>query len=912
MVKKKKQQNNKPRTDDALTRKQKRKEERINKKKRRAINPESRKHKIQEDDEEVAPQLIEIKEPDKKKKKTKKVSSKKNVKVDDPYAGLDPGTVAAMKRDDEEIAELEAKLGIGGNKKDKEKLNKEYAKLEGYGNDFGHFLDDLDGLVGRINDGGEYPSDIDDLEYDSDESDLAAARAKALIRMEAGGIHMENSEDESSEDEKLVPMKAPASEEDSFDASELDSNQLSSDEESEDDNDLRDEASDTKSYSSNDENDSSDESSESDVESTKDHDPTETYRPVEGQDLYGNITNQNKNQDEKPTKYIPPHLRKKMAEENNDNENSTVMQKVTIQDDPERKQNLLTIQRSLNNTLNRLSDNTLESVAKSIVGIYNSHPSQDVNDCYWKNITSACLLPHMVMSGLIPVYIACVTGVHFQTGDTVQLGGHILEKVISTLWVKIHEFRNGYGDNEEPIDENDNAFEINKETSNIMLLLCYMYNFSAIHCTIIYDVVRDLIQSFTEQDVELLLLILKHCGYQLRSDDPTALKEIVLLVQERALQNIDQKDEKIGHRSVASNSRVQYMLGAINDLKNNKKKKNDDVVGEKVSFYRRAIGRMKTSAGSKPGSSRSNDTCLRITLKDILEVDSKGRWWKVGASWVGNQFRHVDENPDDMNENSGHSSIEKRKDKKAKDDQDELLILAAKQRMNSDDRRAIFCIIMGSDDCEDAFEKLVKTGMLKGKSDRDVALVLLHCCGQEKTYNPYYAHLASRICEYQSKCAFTFKLTYFDVFKQFDDMKARKAANLAKLLVHLVAVENRMNMTVLKAIEISTDDMPDSAVIFLTIFFSNVFLSVFESPEQITDFFGRAIPDASTNMKQSENMADEMIEDEGEALRESLSVFLIKYLKPSPQNEKKSRFSKNLKAAIKACEADRFESMFMM
>ena len=151
-MKKKKQQNNKPRTDDALTRKQKRKEERINKKKRRAINPESRKHKIQEDDEEVAPQLIEIKEPDKKKKKTKKVSSKKNVKVDDPYAGLDPGTVAAMKRDDEEIAELEAKLGIGGNKKDKEKLNKEYAKLEGYGNDFGHFLDDLDGLVGRIND----------------------------------------------------------------------------------------------------------------------------------------------------------------------------------------------------------------------------------------------------------------------------------------------------------------------------------------------------------------------------------------------------------------------------------------------------------------------------------------------------------------------------------------------------------------------------------------------------------------------------------------------------------------------------------------------------------------------------------------------------------------------------------------
>ena len=37
----------------------------------------------------------------------------------------------------------------------------------------------------------------------------------------------------------------------------------------------------------------------------------------------------------------------------------------------------------------------------------------------------------------------------------------------------------------------------------------------------------------------------------------------------------------------------------------------------------------------------------------------------------------------------------------------ELLQLAAKQRMNTDVRRAIFCVIMGSDDCVDASERLL-------------------------------------------------------------------------------------------------------------------------------------------------------------------------------------------------------------
>lgn len=45
----------------------------------------------------------------------------------------------------------------------------------------------------------------------------------------------------------------------------------------------------------------------------------------------------------------------------------------------------------------------------------------------------------------------------------------------------------------------------------------------------------------------------------------------------------------------------------------------------------------------------------------------------------------------------------------------ELLKLAAKQRMNTETRRSIFCVIMGSDDCVDASERLLRLPLKVGK-----------------------------------------------------------------------------------------------------------------------------------------------------------------------------------------------------
>eukprot|EP00551_Chaetoceros_affinis_P005634 CAMPEP_0203676362 /NCGR_PEP_ID=MMETSP0090-20130426/24288_1 /ASSEMBLY_ACC=CAM_ASM_001088 /TAXON_ID=426623 /ORGANISM="Chaetoceros affinis, Strain CCMP159" /LENGTH=839 /DNA_ID=CAMNT_0050542887 /DNA_START=111 /DNA_END=2632 /DNA_ORIENTATION=- len=770
------------------------------------------------DKEELAPTsrtLQEGKEITKEKIRPEKVKRKKKNKSKDIYNVLDEETAAAVKRDDEEIAMLEKNLGLHKGSKDKKKLNKEYAKLEGYGDDFGDFLDGLDGILENIvgGDSEEYEDTeiFDELHRDSDDSesnDEAVSRAKELLRKELE-VDMSSGDGESVSSEEMVPMKGG-----SDDDNDLHTFQDSTvDEDQSDDEELR------RKYdilaTINDQNEANQSYSDS-LDEVRDHDERFTYRPVSGQDLYGNSIEADNGKESPSKKYVPPHLRKKQ-----DQHASKVIRSIQLEndeDDPERRDKLRTIQRLLNSNLNRLADNTLESVGKSISSMYrsNDYSIRDINECLWKNMKSACVVEHMIRLGLIPIYLACISGVHFQAGDAVQLGGDVIERSVLALWHELETYRNG--------EQNTDSYP-SKKAANFMLILCYLYNYSVVHCTLIYDLVRQFIENFTELDVELLLLILSHCGQQLRTDDPSALKDIVIMVQKRSMEMIQNKN----------GTRSQHLITTIIDLRNNKRKKHDEVLWQKSCQYRKIIGRMKSTFASIGDGRSVGSNSLRLTIQDILDIETKGRWWKVGAKWAGHQPRE-----DKTNDIGKQSNIGSQSDFKLDAKQEKLMALATKQRMNTELRRSIFCVVMGSDDCRDAFENLVRNNMLKGKNERETVRVIVHCCGTEKVYNPYYAHLANRVCEYQSSCKFTFQLTFWDWFKQFDTMKARKAANLAKLLAYLI-INYRVNMNVLKIIDISPDDMTEAAIIFLTILFTNIF-EAFDDPTQVAELFKRGEP----------------------------------------------------------------------
>jgi len=105
----------------------------------------------------------------------------------------------------------------------------------------------------------------------------------------------------------------------------------------------------------------------------------------------------------------------------------------------------------------------------------------------------------------------------------------------------------------------------------------------------------------------------------------------------------------------------------------------------------------------------------------------------------------------------------------------ELLEKAKGLRMNTEARRAIFCVIMGAEDFADAIERLLRLPLAE-KQDREVPRVLLECCLQEKAYNPYYEVLASTLCERQKKHRLTLQLCVWDQMREIAPKEVRAGA----------------------------------------------------------------------------------------------------------------------------------------
>jgi nucleolar MIF4G domain-containing protein 1 len=181
------------------------------------------------------------------------------------------------------------------------------------------------------------------------------------------------------------------------------------------------------------------------------------------------------------------------------------------------------------------------------------------------------------------------------------------------------------------------------------------------------------------------------------------------------------------------------------------------------------------------------DTGAYSTCHSIMQLlGYSGRWWLVGSAWSGHT-------PTASSSSSSSSTSSSTTAATADDDDDEghfgsveLQTLAKQMRMNTDIRRTIFFVVMGSTDFMDCFEKLQKLN-LRGKQEREIVRVLLECCAQEAVYNAYYAHVAQKLCVFESSFRFTFQLAFWDHFKQFESMPPRRASNLAKLLAHLMA-----------------------------------------------------------------------------------------------------------------------------
>lgn len=135
-----------------------------------------------------------------------------------------------------------------------------------------------------------------------------------------------------------------------------------------------------------------------------------------------------------------------------------------------------------------------------------------------------------------------------------------------------------------------------------------------------------------------------------------------------------------------------------------------------------------------------DDILIRgLKWSKLLDPNKRGQWWLSG------DLATITENVEEV---AGTIDKEIPETKK-------MLELAAAQRMNTNARRAIFCVIMSGEDYIDAFEKLLRLD-LPGKQVNHL-LISVHYC-----LPAIFASLAYLLCmpRIEKSCEFLWSAVY--------------------------------------------------------------------------------------------------------------------------------------------------------
>ncbi|WVF70452.1 hypothetical protein IAT40_005242 [Kwoniella sp. CBS 6097] len=555
-----------------------------------------------------------------------------------------------------------------------------------------------------------------------------------------------------------------------------------------------------------------------------------------------------------PTKYVPPHLRAAQLEEK-------------ARGSKEKVEERMRLERKAQGLLNKLSEANLETILGEIESLYRGHSRNDVSTTLTNLVIQMISNKANLLDSFVVLYATLVGALHRVIG--MEFGAHF----VHTLIMRYHNLTTN-PTAESAIKLEANIYETpdaSKEALNLLTLIAELYNAQVIGSKLIYDLIKGFLEAGDEKEVmgeravEGLLKILRCSGAQLRTDDPASLKDIVNLVQ-----------EKTKGKEKTMTARARFLVETLTNVKNGKVKSTsgseagNEAAGRMKKFLS-GLGRKRRLLAYEP---------LRVSLSDLWSADKKGKWWLVGAGWSGNPLVEHEQQQQQQGASSASDTGELEKGKKASkskksdgldvNDEEALLDLARKQGMNTDVRRGVFVVLMTSEDYVHACDRL-SLFKLSEIQQREFVRVALHCCGLEKTYNPYYTLILSHLCANSYDHRFTLQYALWDFMRELEESggasekrkgKGRqKLVNVAKAIAYIVA-RGGLDLTVFKALDFTS--LSSSLITFLTTFLIHMLISLHTPSPIFTLPKSFSISSSSSSRDREDDFDEETVQEKFE------------------------------------------------
>ncbi|XP_012288088.1 pre-mRNA-splicing factor CWC22 homolog [Orussus abietinus] len=351
----------------------------------------------------------------------------------------------------------------------------------------------------------------------------------------------------------------------------------------------------------------------------------------------------------------------------------------------------------------------------------------------------------------------------------------------------IIQFKRGFRRNDKPLCISSGTF------------VAHLVNQRVAHEILALEILTLLVETPTDDSVEVAIAFLKECGMKLTE------------VSRKGIEAIFEMLRNILHEGQLD-KRVQYMIEVMFQIRKDGFKDHEavseelDLVEEENQFTHLITLDEATDSQDILNVFKFdseyvvNEEKYKALSKEILDTDSSG----------SENSNDEDEEEESSDEDSSNETGEAKKDVIVDNTETNLTAL----------RRTIYLTIHSSLDFEECAHKLMKM-QLKPGQEIELCHMFLDCCAEMRTYEKFFGLLAGRFCAINKMYVTPFEQIFKDSYDTIHRLDTNKLRNVSKFFAHLLFTDS-ISWEVLSCIRLNEEDTTSSSRIFIKILFQEL------------------------------------------------------------------------------------------
>ncbi|CAD1477251.1 unnamed protein product, partial [Heterotrigona itama] len=346
-------------------------------------------------------------------------------------------------------------------------------------------------------------------------------------------------------------------------------------------------------------------------------------------------------------------------------------------------------------------------------------------------------------------------------------------------------FKRGFRRNDKPLCISSGTF------------IAHLVNQRVAHEIVALEILTLLVETPTDDSVEVAIAFLKECGMKLTE------------VSRKGIEAIFEMLRNILHEGQLD-KRVQYMIEVMFQVRKDGFK-DHEAVPEELDLVE-----------------EENQFTHLITLDEATDSQDILNVFKFDAEYVNNEDKYKQLSKEILGSDVSSSESEEEEEEESSDEDSSTAVAEGKEDVIVDNtetnltalRRTIYLTIHSSLDFEECAHKLMKM-QLKPGQETELCHMFLDCCAEMRTYEKFFGLLAGRFCAINKMYVTPFEQIFQDSYHTIHRLDTNKLRNVSKFFAHLLFTDS-ISWEVLSCIKLTEEDTTSSNRIFIKILFQEL------------------------------------------------------------------------------------------